>query len=164
MSHTFRLNFLLLLVVTSVLTAGTAWWMSTHKPFDDAPDRPADTDLVHGNDDRNDRLHIVYEIYAISPAGKPITLKYGISGQKNFVTKWGNPRPEYQIPFYKGKKIYKAYMIAYKILHRNIPGRVEAKKIERKYVNRYYSKHGVQPAEQLRPLPDLLKTIRNYGK
>ena len=157
MAQALRANFLLLLVVTSVLTAGTAWWMSTHKPFDDAPDRPADTDLVHGNDDRNNRLHIVYEIYAIPIGGNPMTLKYGISSQHGFVTRPGNPRPEYQLPFLKMLPQFSSMHINYRILHRNIPGRVEAKRIEQQYVNKFFERNLRKPRLQRRPLPEMLK-------
>ncbi len=111
---------------------------------------------VHGNDNRNCRLHIVYEIYAKDSWGAKRILKYGISSQCDFITKDGNPRPEYQIPKMQQKKDYKNSKVWYQILHRNIPDRKAAKEIEQNLVNEYYLQNGRRPPEQLRPIPEFL--------
>ena len=136
-------------MVAGVLSISLVWWMGTHKTLEDAHNRSTDSELVHGNDDRNNRLHIVYEIYGINKTGDYTTIKYGITCQKNFVSRWGNPRPEYQIPYYQ--MIFPYLKVGYKILHSNIQSRMEAKRIEKSYVSRYYSKYGEMPLKQKRP-------------
>ena len=107
--------------------------------------------------DRNEQMHIVYEIYALSKQGKPQTLKYGISCQECFVNHLGNPRPEYQVIAIQKRMIYRNKTVAYKILHRNIPGRVKAKKLEQSYVDKYFARHQSKPPLQIRPVPTSLK-------
>ncbi len=114
---------------------------------------------VHGNDDDNCRMHIVYEIYAKNKFLSKKTLKYGISSQCDFLTKDGNPRPEYQIPAIILKKDYKGLIVWYSILHRNIPDRKLAKKIEQDLINKYFNMHNEMPPEQKRPLPKIIKFI-----
>ncbi len=106
---------------------------------------------THGNSDDNCRLHIVYEIYAIDSWQIKRSLKYGISSQCDFVTKDGNPRPEYQVPIIQHKPKYKNSKVWYKILHKDIPDRKAAKSIEQELVNEYFYKFQTMPAEQLRP-------------
>jgi len=108
---------------------------------------------VHGNSDENTDLHEVYEIYAEDSWGVRRTLKFGISGQEDFKTKDGNPRPEYQVPFYQAKDDYIDLKVWYEILYREIKGRKAAKEIEKRLVNEYYSVHREMPLEQKRPIP-----------
>ncbi len=108
---------------------------------------------IHGNSDDNCRLHIVYEIYAIDSWQIKRTLKYGISSQCDFVTKDGNPRPEYQVPVIQLKNEYKNSKVWYQILHKDIPDRKAAKSIEQELVNEYFSKYTDMPPEQKRPMP-----------
>ncbi len=97
-------------------------------------------------------MHIVYEIYAIDVLNTKRILKYGISSQCDFLTKDGNPRPEYQIPYYQSKRQYKNVVISYTILYKNIQNRIEAKKIEQELVNEYARTHNFRmPPEQKRP-------------
>ncbi len=112
------------------------------------------TKATHGNSNKNCKLHLVYEIYAKEPKKEKITLKYGITSQCDFVTKDGNPRPEYQVRDLKLNSDYIAYDIEYIILYNNINGRVEAKRIEKELVTKYALTHGGQlPPLQKRPKP-----------
>lgn len=52
---------------------------------------------VHGNSNESQKLQIVYEIYGLDASDKKFVLKYGVSGQKNYKRKWGNPRPKLQL-------------------------------------------------------------------
>lgn len=108
---------------------------------------------VHGNSDENMDLHKVYEIYTEDSWGACKTLKYGITAQRDFVTKDGNPRPEYQVPIYQSKKKYSHLIVKYEILYDSIQGRVAAKAIEQRLVNEYFDKFLDLPPEQKRPLP-----------
>ncbi len=90
-------------------------------------------------------MHIVYEIYAIDVSDSKRILKYGISSQCDFLTKDGNPRPEYQIPKFQLYEEYKNSKVWYKILHRNIPDRKLAKKIEQDLINKYYLQYEEMP-------------------
>ena len=155
---TLSLKHKLLLVVAGLLVSTLVLVLAVpHQPLSRAHDDAGTIDLVHGNDDRNERLHIVYEIYAIEKGNIHSTLKYGISCQKCFVTKPGNPRPEYQVAAIKAKSVYRGKIVAYTILHSNIPGRVKAKQLEQKYVDKYYQINKRRPPLQLRPLPTALK-------
>lgn len=119
---------------------------------------------VHGNSDDNCRLHIVYEIYSIDKKAIRKTLKYGISSQCDFVTKDGNPRPEYQIPKIQRYEKYKNSKVWYIILHRDIPDRKIAKEIEQELVNEYARTHNFRmPPEQKRPTfkTDIYEKIGN---
>lgn len=113
--------------------------------------------IPHANSDDNPLPHIVYEIFVVYPNGIYDVLKYGISCQTDFVTKDGNPRPEYQIPAIKKMPDYKNCKVWYKILQRNVPDRLAAKALEQNYVDNYYVEHGFLPDLQKRPSPTLLK-------
>ncbi len=115
--------------------------------------------LPHANCNENPLPHIVYEIYVVYPDGVYDILKYGISSQTDFVTKDGNPRPEYQIPLIKKIPRYKKCTIGYNILHRNIPGRIAAKTIEQSLVDVYYSAKNRQPDLQKLPIPSQIKKL-----
>ena len=49
---------------------------------------------VHGNNNNSQKLQIVYEIYGLDAWETKTVFKYGVSGQKNYKTKWGNPLPK----------------------------------------------------------------------
>ena len=128
------------------------FWLAFAKIGDKAGDVVGD--VVHGNSDDNCRLHIVYEIFAVNTWGERLVLKYGISSQCDFVTKDGNPRPEYQVTKFQAEPNYWKMKVAYQILFRNIPSRIAAKTIEQGLVNTYFYSHDRQmPLEQLRPSP-----------
>jgi len=127
------------------------FWLAFAKIGDKAGDVVGD--VVHGNSDDNCRLHIVYEIFTVTSTGVKRTLKYGISSQCDFITKDGNPRPEYQVPKIQAKPKYWTSKVAYTILFRNVPSRVAAKAIEQNLVNRHVATHRSMPAEQKRPFP-----------
>ncbi|MCQ2320298.1 MAG: hypothetical protein MJZ91_03075 [Bacteroidales bacterium] len=109
---------------------------------------------VHGNSKNSPKTQIVYEMYSIDLTnGDYQTLKYGISGQQNYSTKWGNPRPQGQVNalnmYYAltGKSLYADY----KILE-TLPNRSAALERERYYVNQYRKTHnGLRPPKQFRP-------------
>ncbi len=145
---------LLLFIFVSVLLV-FVYWFSLNIVKPKAIPITATKTRVHGNDDDNCRLHIVYEIYAIDTTKVRETLKYGISSQCDFITKDGNPRPEYQIPNIKMKPKYKGSIVWYEILHRNIPNRKMAKKIEQDLINEFFYEYKEMPSEQLRPLPKM---------
>ncbi len=86
------------------------------------------------------------------------TLKYGITSQKDFVTKDGNPRPEYQIPGILAKPKYAGKNITYKYHYENVNGRIKAKQLEQELVNKYYEIYRRKPPLQERPIPDDLKS------
>jgi hypothetical protein len=112
---------------------------------------------VHGNSDDNEDLHKVYEIFMIEIPYVEITLKYGITSQNDFVSKDGNPRPEYQIPGILKQTAYAGKKISYKYHYTNINGRVKAKQLEQELVNKYYETYGQKPPLQERPIPDPLR-------
>ncbi len=147
---------LLLFIFVSVLLV-FVYWFSLNIVKPKAIPITATKTRVHGNDDDNCRLHIVYEIFTVDAFGVNKTLKYGISSQCDFITKDGNPRPEYQLPFFKIK--YNTFVVSYKILYNNISNRIEAKKIEQELINKYYELHKEMPQEQKLPLPDILKKL-----
>ena len=109
---------------------------------------------VHDNCNKNMKLHEVYEIYAEDKWKVKRTLKFGITSQDNFVTKDGNPRPEYQVPPLQTKEDYKHLKVWYVILHRNVKGRVAAKEIEKNLVREYMKAYKKMPPEQKRPKID----------
>ncbi len=113
--------------------------------------------LPHANSDESPLPQIVYEIYVIYPNGIMDILKYGISSQLDFVTKDGNPRPEYQIPAIKCQSRFVNCTIWYNILHKNVPGRLAAKAIEQELVNAYRLANGRNPLLQKRPIPNIDK-------
>ncbi len=109
--------------------------------------------IPHANSDDSPLPHIVYEIYVIYPDNLIDILKYGISSQLDFITKDGNPRPEYQIPAIKQIPDYKGCIIGYNILYREVPGRRAAKAIEQELVDAYYALKDELPDLQKRPIP-----------
>ena len=112
---------------------------------------------VHDNSNENSKLHIVYEIYAVDSWNTKIfTIKYGISSQKKYITKKGNPRPQLQIKNIKENSKIKGYKVEYDILFENISGRIEAKQIEKKLVTTYFNTYGEMPVLQKLPLPEQL--------
>ena len=140
-------------MVAGVLSISLVWWIGTHKTLEDAHDRTTDSELVHGNDDRSTRAHIVYEIYAIGKMGIKYTLKYGISGQRGFLTKWGYPRPQYQAIKFQAYPEYHSFFINYTVIYSKVPGRRKAKQLEQMLVNKYFALNATMPPEQKRPIP-----------
>ncbi len=126
------------------------------EPQEEAKQNPKNRP-VHGNSNDNDDLHKVYEIFIIEIPYNEITLKYGITSQKDFVTKDGNPRPEYQIPNILKNPEYADKNISYKYHYENVKGRVLAKQLEQELVNKYYATYGQKPPLQERPIPDLMR-------
>jgi len=116
-----------------------------------------DIAITHANCNDNQLPHIVYEIWVIYPDGITDVLKYGISSQLDFVTKDGNPRPEYQIPAIQQMPRFKNGKVWYKILYSNVPGRLAAKAIEQQLVDAYFAEKGFQPLLQKLPIPTELK-------
>ncbi len=116
--------------------------------------------IPHANSDENPLPHIVYEIYVIYPNGILDILKYGISSQDDFITKDGNPRPEYQIPAIKKIPRFANCKIWYNILYNDVPGRLAAKVIEQELVDVYFAANGEKPFLQHRPIPTELKNIK----
>ncbi len=110
---------------------------------------------VHDNSNKNTKLHEVYEIYAEDKWDAKRTLKFGITSQEDFITKDGNPRPEYQVPTLQAKAKYKNLKVWYEILHQNVKGRIAAKEIEKKLVNKFFAENGFMPPEQKRPQADI---------
>ena len=109
---------------------------------------------LHANNKNSDKPNIVYEIWSVNVvSGESIVEKYGISSQKDFFRKSGNPRPEYQVVGLNtteftiggGEKIY-----GYKILHRS-SNRQEALDMEKNLVNLHHRVHGPNslPLQQL---------------
>jgi len=119
--------------------------------------RVEDIAITHANSDKNPLPHIVYEIFVIYPNGFLDILKYGISSQDDFITKDGNPRPEYQIPAIKRLQRFENCTVGYNILYRDVPGRIAAKVIEQQLVDAYFALHGEKPYLQHRPIPTELK-------
>ncbi len=139
-----RQKKLFLFIFVSVSVVFTYWFSLNIEKPKSIPITVVKT-KVHGNDDDNCRMHIVYEIYAIDVSDSKRILKYGISSQCDFLTKDGNPRPEYQIPKFQLYEEYKNSKVWYKILHRNIPDRKLAKKIEQDLINKYYLQYEEMP-------------------
>ena len=158
---TKKLQFVILWMLAGTVLTGAVWLMSANQTIDYARNTGRDainrvstkTDIVHGNDDRNNRLHIVYEIYAINSMEIKKTLKYGITSQKDFKTKTGNPRPESQVRAFRRLPEFAGKMINYTILYRNIESRFKAKSLELMLVNQHYIAHGRMPQRQFRPIP-----------
>jgi len=119
-----------------------------------------DIAIPHANCDESPLPHIVYEIFVIFPNGVYDVLKYGISSQLDFITKDGNPRPEYQIPAIQQMPRFKNGKVWYKILYRNVPGRLAAKVIEQQMVDAYFAEKGFQPILQKLPVPTELKNLQ----
>ena len=160
---TKRLQFVILWMLAGTVLTGAVWLMSANQTIDYARNTGRDainrvstkTDIVHGNDDRNNRLHIVYEIYRIDPAKTRWTMKYGISSQKDHKTKPGNPRPAQQVRRFSKMPEYSSSFIGYRIIYRNVQGRLKAKTLEISLVNQYFMLHREVPEWQLRPVPNI---------
>jgi len=117
--------------------------------------RTETAEAVHGNSHKNNNLHIVYEIYGVDAWGAKFVLKYGITSQNNYKTKWGNPRPKLQLKTHRQKPEFKRFKsIDYNILDSMIIGRKLAKAIEQEYVNIHYLEHGYSPLAQQLPIPE----------
>lgn len=113
------------------------------------------TETIHGNSNKNNKLHIVYEIYGLDAWGAKTVLKYGISAQENYKTKWGNPRPNLQLKQIASRPDCERFKkIEYSILDSLVQGRQAAKALEQKYVNEHYAKTGRKPLIQDLPLPE----------
>jgi len=116
-----------------------------------------DIAIPHANCGESPFPHIVYEIFVIFPNGVYDVLKYGISSQLDFITKDGNPRPEYQIPAIRQMPDYQKCKVWYKILHHNIPGRLAAKAIEQQLVDTYFAANHRKPRLQQLSVPTQIK-------
>jgi len=140
-SGTSRFNLRILLIITTIIiTSGLI--LSIIIPC-----------VIHGNCDSNPDSHQVYEIFAIEPTGYKRVLKYGITSQTNFITMWGNPRPEYQKRYFQTLPEYSDCIVNYIILYPDVQGRIAAKQLEQELVNQYFMKYGVMPERQIRPAP-----------
>ena len=140
----------LMVVAVSVLALTLTVWFA--RVITDA--KVGDIAITHANSNENPLPHIVYEIYVIFPDGVFDILKYGISSELDFVTKDGNPRPEYQIPAIKRMPQYENCKVWYNILHRDVPGRLAAKALEQQLVNQYFAAKGRVPRLQKLPRPE----------
>lgn len=79
---------------------------------------------------------IVYQIFSVNLiTNKVQTEKYGISGQSDFKTKEGNPRPEYQVNKFGRDNFAKVY--GYTILYITTNEDV-ARKVEQALVDAYF--------------------------
>jgi hypothetical protein len=101
--------------------------------------------VLHPNNKESDKPNIVYEIYSFDViSGEFETQKFGVSSRKDFVTKSGNPRPEYQVAVLNayefsvgnGTKIY-----GYKTLYRT-ENRQQALDLERDLVRSHRMAYG----------------------
>jgi len=146
----------LTVVVVSVLAISLTVYFA--RSWADA--KVGDIAIPHANCDESPLPHIVYEIFVIYPNGIYDVLKFGISSQLDFVTKDGNPRPEYQIPAIRQMPDYQNCKVWYKILQSNVPGRLAAKTIEQQLVDTYFASHGEKPDLQGRPIPTQLKNLK----
>ncbi len=146
----------LTVVVVSVLAISLTVYFA--RSWTDA--KVGDIAIPHANCDESPLPHIVYEIFVIYPDGIMDILKYGISSQLDFVTKDGNPRPEYQIPLIKRMPLYSNCTVDYNILFRNVSGRLAAKAIEQQLVDTYFAAHDVHPPLQFRPIPTQAKNLK----
>ena len=107
---------------------------------------------IHANSKNSPKPNIVYELYAISLTEGHQVMKYGVSSRADYVTREGNPRPEYQAmilnamePAGSGRYYW------YRILDRT-SNRETALELEKGYVREYQAKHGgLRPPLQVRP-------------
>jgi len=123
--------------------------------------RKAITDQ-HGNRSDNPEKHIVYEIFMTNNVtGKSEILKYGISNWD----RWGESRPKSQKPNLQARYGPKGYTVDYRILNRDVHGRLNALLLELKYVDDYVrinykpNRLPILPPEQYRPIPDIFKIL-----
>lgn len=105
--------------------------------------------IVHANSKSSQKPNIVYEIYSITSTGNIQTMKYGVSSRSDFITRSGNPRPEYQCVALNATSP-PGIFFWYSILART-PDRNTALRIEKSYVDSYIRIHGVRPPLQIRP-------------
>ncbi|HRY33818.1 MAG TPA: RHS repeat-associated core domain-containing protein [Bacteroidales bacterium] len=105
---------------------------------------------IHANSKSSQKPNIVYEIYSFNLAGYYQTMKYGVSSRSDFVTRTGNPRPEYQCVALNSIAPPGVYYW-YSILART-PDRASALSIEQSYVRAYQAANGgLRPPLQIRP-------------
>jgi RHS repeat-associated protein len=99
---------------------------------------------LHSNNKNSKKPNIVYEIFTFDLfTGEYITQKFGISSMKDFVTKSGNPRPEYQVAAFNVLEFQQAgsRLWGYQTLYRT-ETRDEALEIEKSLVRSHRSIHG----------------------
>lgn len=101
---------------------------------------------MHGNDKRNSNLHHLYDIYKNSDRD---TFKYGISDDP--IDSDGlSARARDQLEAMNLAAEYEKFDA--EILLTDIPGRVEALRVEREYIDAYYEKYGRNPLGNKYPL------------
>lgn len=101
---------------------------------------------MHGNDKRNSNLHHLYDIYKNSDRD---TFKYGISDDP--IDSDGlSARARDQLEAMNLAAEYEKFDV--EILLTDIPGRVEALRVEREYIDAYYEKYGRNPLGNKYPL------------
>jgi len=103
---------------------------------------------IHANSKNSPKPNIVYEIYVLNVDGFQ-TMKYGVSSRSDFVTRSGNPRPEYQCVALNLVAPTGTFYW-YSILARTTD-RATALSIEKSLVESYISIHGRRPLLQFRP-------------
>jgi len=111
------------------------------------------TYIVHANSRNNQKPNIVYEIYSYNSITGYQTMKYGVSSRADFVTRSGNPRPEYQVmSLNAAEPVGSGTFYWYTILNRT-PDRASALSLEQSYVRAHQATHGgLRPPLQIRPL------------
>jgi len=102
--------------------------------------------VFHGNSNKNNKLHHLYEI---RDSTDDDVFKFGISHDP--IDEDGlSERCREQVDFLNlGVKWLRFFG---RILIRNIPGRIEAKLIEREHIKAYKSKHGRNPRGNREPV------------
>ena len=101
---------------------------------------------MHGNDKRNSNLHHLYDIYKNSDRD---TFKYGISDDP--IDSDGlSARARDQLEAMNLAAEYEKFDA--EILLTDIPGREEALRVEREYIEAYYEKYGRNPLGNKYPL------------
>lgn len=101
---------------------------------------------MHGNDKRNPNPHHLYDIYRNSDRD---TFKYGVSD--NPIDADGlSARARDQLEAMNLAAEYEKFDA--EILLTNIPGREEALRVERAYIDAYYEKHGRNPLGNKYPI------------
>ena len=110
------------------------------------------TYIVHANSRNNQKPNIVYEIYSYNSITGYQTMKYGVSSRADFVTRSGNPRPEYQVmSLNAAEPVGSGTFYWYTILNRT-PDRASALSLEQSYVRAHQATHGgLRPPLQIRP-------------
>jgi RHS repeat-associated protein len=107
---------------------------------------------IHANSKNSPKPNIVYEIYSYNSITGYQTMKYGVSSRADFVTRSGNPRPEYQVMSLNAvEPVGSGTYYWYTILNRT-PDRASALSLEQSYVRAYQATHGgLRPPLQIRP-------------